>query len=251
MPAKKLAELAAVSEATIHRLVQALEYSSYKEMQLAIKESLFKQRAISRLEATSAFPEQSLWIHEHYSAEMRNIEATRMLNAVEDVRQAAGMLLQARHIWVGGWRMGLSVTAFAGFILKYLLGNAELIPQGQTAEYATYLQAEDVLLVSGFPRYCHRTLKLVEIAKQRGLMIIVLTDSHMSPFAKYGNVNLFAPTKSISFLDSYTAPLALFNAVLREMALQDQARIQSGMRTMEQMFEVFEEQFNWSAINKP
>lgn len=248
--AKKIASKSGVSEATVHRLAKALDYPSFSGMLRDLRQHVLKDRRAVRNFLLSTSQQEDSWIEKHFMQEIDNLRETMAWTDRADIHQAARMLLDAERIWTAGWRMGLSVTSFFSFVLKYMLGNCEMIPQGGVAEYASYLRSGDVVFVCGFPRYCSRTLKVSALAKEQGAKVIVLTDSGLSPFAKLADISLFAACKSTGFLDSYTAPLSVANALINEISHLDKARVRANIEQMEVMFKAFQDNFEWMNRSK-
>lgn len=243
--AQKIASKSGVSEATVHRLAQALSYPNFTGMLQDLRRHVMKdQRALANFLHTTSRQEES-WIEKHFVQEMDNLRQTMAWTDRTAIRQAARMLLDADRIWIAGWRMGLSVTSFFSFVLKYMVGNCELIPQGGVAEYVSYMKTGDVVFVCGFPRYCTRTLKVAALGKDQGAQVIALTDSGLSPFAKLADLTLFAACKSTGFLDSYTAALSVANALINEMSHLEKGRVQANIERMELMFKAFQDNFEW------
>lgn len=248
--AQKIASKSGVSEATVHRLAQALAYSSFSGMLQDLRRHVLKdQRAVKNFLHSISRQEDS-WIEKHFVQEIENLRETMAWTDKAQIHQAARMLLDADRIWIAGWRMGLSVTSFFSFVLKYMLGNCELIPQGGVAEYASYIKPCDVVFACGFPRYCSRTLKLSTLAKEQGTKVIALTDSGLSPFAKLADISLFAACKSTGFLDSYTASLSVVNALINEISHLEKERIKQNIEKMEVMFKAFQDNFEWMNRSK-
>ncbi|MFB6475657.1 MULTISPECIES: MurR/RpiR family transcriptional regulator [unclassified Paenibacillus] len=243
--AQRIAEKSDVSEATVHRLAQALSYSSFSEMQQDLRRIVIQdQRAVHNFIQSTNRQEHS-WLEKHFTQEAENIRQTMMQVDRAQIHEAASLLLQADRVWVAGWRMGLSVTSFFSFVMKYMLGNCELIPQGGVAEYVSYIKPGDVVFACGYPRYCSRTLKLSRLAKEQQAKLIVLTDSGLSPFAKLADLVLLAECKSNGFLDSYTAPLAVVNAIINEISYLEKERVQGNLERMELMLNEFQDSFEW------
>ncbi|MDF2713270.1 MAG: transcriptional regulator [Paenibacillus sp.] len=248
--AQKIASKSGVSEATVHRLAQALAYSSFSGMLQDLRRHVLKdQRAVKNFLHSISRQEDS-WIEKHFVQEIENLRETMAWTDKAQIHQAARMLLDADRIWIAGWRMGLSVTSFFSFVLKYMLGNCELIPQGGVAEYASYIKPCDVVFACGFPRYCSRTLKLSTLAKEQGTKVIALTDSGLSPFAKLADISLFAACKSTGFLDSYTASLSVVNALINEISHLEKERVKQNIEKMEVMFKAFQDNFEWMNRSK-
>lgn len=243
--AHKIASHSGVSEATVHRLAQALSYASFSAMLQDLRQYVLKdQRAVRNFMLSTSHQEDS-WLEKHFQQEIDNLHETMARSNKQHIHQAARMLLEADRIWVVGWRMGLSVTSYLSFVLKYMLGNCELIPQGGVAEYATYIKPNDTVFACGFPRYCSRTLKVTALAKEEGARVIALTDSELSPFAKLADLTLLASGKSTGFLDSYTASLSVASAIINEISYLEKARVQSNIEKMEMMFKEFQDHFEW------
>ncbi|GED69916.1 N-acetylmannosamine kinase [Brevibacillus reuszeri] len=243
--AHKIAENSGVSEATVHRLAQALSYTSFSNMLQDLRHYVLKdQRAVRNFLISTSHQEDS-WLEKHFQQELDNLHETMARAGKSSINQAARMLLEAERIWVVGWRMGLSITSYMSFVLKYMLGNCELIPQGGVAEYATYIKPSDTVFACGFPRYCSKTLKVAAHARQEGAKIIALTDSELSPFAKLADLTLFASNKSTGFLDSYTASLSMASAIINEISYLEKNRVHKNIQKMEMMFKEFQDQFEW------
>lgn len=107
------------------------------------------QRAVHNFIQSTSQHEES-WLEKHFAQEAQNIRQTMLQVTKAQIHEAARLLLDADRIWVAGWRMGLSVTSFFTFVLKYMLGNCELISQGSVAEYAAYIKPGDVVFACGF-----------------------------------------------------------------------------------------------------
>lgn len=244
--AKMIGEKALVSEATVHRFAQSLGYDSFSSMQTAIQELFLKDRTVTRLQMSMQTKHSSSWLEKHYLTEMENLKETLALNQDQELLQAAQMLIDAKRIYVAGWRAGLAITSPLSYLLHYMLGNTRLIEQGQAAEYASSFQEGDVLIASGFPRYCTRTLALVEVAKKARADVIVITDGTLSPFVKPAAVVLYAYTYSQGFVDSYVAPLAVVNALILALSRLAPERVERNLVRMEDMFRLFEEEFTWN-----
>jgi len=239
LSAKRIGELAGVSEATVHRLAQALGYERFTAMQSDMQTYFLLDRPVQRLIMASQNSEAS-WLERHYAIEMANIQETAANKQEANIEQAVQMLLPAERVYFAGWRTGLAVTAPFAYILKYMLGTGVHIPQGEAAEYAAYFQKSDVLFLSGFPRYCERTLMTAQAARDAGTKVIALTDSLMAPFVKLADVSLFASGRSSGFLDSYVGPLAVMNALITRISQSDTERVKLNVMRMEQSFEWFE-----------
>ncbi|MFD0871840.1 MULTISPECIES: MurR/RpiR family transcriptional regulator [Paenibacillus] len=249
-PARKLGKLAGVSEATVHRFARQLGYGSFSAMQSDLQAQVLEVRPVQRLLQSAEADYAASWLEEHFRLECDNLQATAELKQEDRIEAAAKLLIRANRIAIAGWRAGLAVTSPLSYILRYMLGEGELIPQGECAEFAARLTAGDVLFVCGFPRYCGRTMKVSEAAREAGVPLIALTDSPLSPFARLADVVLLAATRSGGFLDSYIAPLAVVNALVQRIARLDKERVALNLLRTETHFRGFDSQFIWPTGSK-
>ncbi|API93285.1 hypothetical protein J32TS6_11230 [Virgibacillus pantothenticus] len=239
LSAQKIATLSDVSEATVHRFAQTLGYSSFIELKQAIHATVRNnQRALNNLLTTTAEKPDS-WLEKHFLQEADNIAYTSKTVKESDIQAAAEKLLQARHIWIAGWRLGLSITTYMRFVFSYMLGNSTLIPQGEAAEYSAHFKKADVLIASVFPRYDRKTLQIIKLAKDKEVQIIILTDSSLCPACKYADITLFVRTKSKGFLDSYTAALSVCQAIVNEISYLGGDRIKENIKQIEAYYPAF------------
>ncbi|WP_284141186.1 MurR/RpiR family transcriptional regulator [Virgibacillus sp. LDC-1] len=241
LSAHKIGVNSNVSEATVHRLAQALEFRSFLEMKQAIHHFMKKdQRVVHKLASTTTVKQES-WLEQHFIQEAENILRTNEQLEKKTVTMIAHAFLDANKIWIAGWRMGLSVTSYMRFALQYMLGNTMLIPQGEIAENTAYLRHGEVLFICAFPRYCKKTIQVVKAAKEQGVCVIAITDSPLSPVYTLADYCILAKNKSKSFLDSYTAALSVCHAILKEISYVGGERIKKNIKNMEDYFELFEE----------
>ena len=89
----------------------------------------------------------------------------------------------------------------------------------------------DIVYGISFPRYSSSTVRALQFVRSRGAKIIAVTDSALSPIARYADYALYARSDMASFVDSLVAPLSLFNALI----------IAIGMRKKEDVAKTFSE----------
>lgn len=245
MTAKEFGEKIGVSEASVHRLAAQLGYESFLNMKKDLRENYLKSRALVKFEQSDGLDKYDKWIKEHFNKEAYIIEKTSEMNPGRSFDEAAEIILSSERIWVAGWKLGITITSNIRFVLNYMLGNCYMVDKAECSELVSQIRKGDTLIVSGFQRYSLTTLKLVDAVKVRGAKIIVFTDSKLSPFAKYGDVNFFADTNSTYFLDSYTAALSIVNALIKRIALTNSDKIKRKIKDTEEMYKIFGKVFEW------
>jgi DNA-binding MurR/RpiR family transcriptional regulator len=102
---------------------------------------------------------------------------------------------------------------------------------------------DDVLISISFRRYTQLAIDLTRKLKKKGLKIVGITDSMLSPLAHLADVPLITPTTIPSFFESYTGPMSLINALLASLALRREGQALTALDHMESAFEDFDTYF--------
>ncbi len=246
MTAKDIAKNSKTSEPTVHRLAKTLGYEKYVDMAEDIKTFVYEKRSLNRLNHFIAHEEEGIsWYEKHFIHEVTSLRQTMSENSSNSVVTAAKMILDARHIYIAGWRVGLAITRPLAYMLRYMLGNATLLKQGELSEANAYMSKEDLLICSGFPRYCKDTIAIAKMAKKGGTPLIVFTDSYLSPFHKMSDLTFIADTGTDGFLDSYVSSLAIVNLLIKQLAYQDKERIKQNIAAIEENFLLINRDYDW------
>ena len=89
---------------------------------------------------------------------------------------------------------------------------------GTVHDQVETLDKKDVLIAISQSPYSVPTVESVQAAAQRGIRVIALTDSALSPLARGARHTLRFRADSVSFFPSMTAPLALVELLLARLA---------------------------------
>lgn len=241
MTAKELGEKVKVSEATVHRVAQQLGYESFLHMKKDLKENYLNERALVKIKQKEKEDNNSQWMKNHFIGEVNIIKKTYELNKEENFMKATEIIVNSNKLWVAGWKLGNTITSNISFSLNYMFGNCHMIENSEIAEELSHMNKGDTLIVSGFQRYCSKTLKIIEMSKQKELKTIVFTDCSLSPFTKYADVSFYAATDSSYFLDSYVGALALVNALMNRICVSYSEKIENNIKNIEQFYKIFKE----------
>ncbi|MDI7262185.1 MAG: SIS domain-containing protein, partial [Thermodesulfobacteriota bacterium] len=78
---------------------------------------------------------------------------------------------------------------------------------------------------------------VLQFAKQRGIKTLAITDSLVSPLAQYAGVVLTAQHKLDSFIESFTAPLSLINAIATTLGIFSKKSTMKSLKELEKIWE--------------
>ena len=207
-----------VSVATVVRLAKALGYAGFPEFQQELR-SLFRDKltTISRLQraARKETSEESVLV-KVFQQDIENITETMQQVSVDDFRRFVAALNAARRIVIIGLRSAHSLAVLMGVALGFLQRDVWVVTPGIGVMWDRLLglRKDDVVVAICFPRYTKETVEVLRFAHENGIKTLAITDSLISPLARYAHCVLPARCKMDSFIESFTAALSLINAIV-------------------------------------
>ena len=212
LTAMRIAEQVGVSESTVVRFALRLGYDGFPHMQSAIRDSM--EQTQPRAPARRPGRDEDVVANslagdlDALGESIRNLDTRELSMAVE-------MLANARNIFVAGFRTSFSLAHLAAFLLRKVHRRVVLLDDmgGVMDDDAEDMTSDDVLLVFSFPRYSPLTRHLFDIAHGRGLDIVAVTDSVLSPYAANAHC-LFVRHDTPTFFNSNVAATAVLNAII-------------------------------------
>ncbi|NCB29507.1 MAG: MurR/RpiR family transcriptional regulator, partial [Clostridia bacterium] len=156
---------------------------------------------------------------------------------------AVEAILGAKHIYILGVRSASALANFLGFYFKLLFDNVILVDTAgvsEVFEQILRIGEGDVLIGISFPRYSKRTLTAMKYAKSRGADVVALTDSRLSPLARFAEHTLIAKSDMASFVDSLVAPLSVINALIVAVGMGKKEEIEQTFNTLESIWEEYQ-----------
>ena len=218
MTAGKLGETVGVSESTVVRFASELGYDGYPGMRRAMQEMIRNRlTAVQRIEVARQHIDNGNLLDAVLSTDIEKLRLTQEEMNKEDFDRAVDEILKARTIYIVGMRSSTSLASFMGFYLNLLLDNVRLVHDtsvSEVYEQVFRIREGDVFIGISFPRYSSRTIKAMRFASDAGATVIGITDGQSSPFVGLADINLFAKSDMVSFLDSLVAPMSLINALI-------------------------------------
>lgn len=235
----ELARAAQVSEATVVRFAVALGFDGYPALQKEVR-----RLVRADLKGTERFhlmsdrrPAGTGALERLLEAEADNLRQLRDVADGRALAEAARALRAARRVLVVGAR-GAAPLAFHLWFALDKLGldvARSLGADTEALDRIGRMDARDVVVAIGFPRYLRAMVGLLELAGRRGVRRISLTDSPLAPLK--GDIALHSPAESASFVAFHAAPLVLLNALIEEVAAIDRAATLAALAAFEAVAE--------------
>lgn len=226
---QELAAQCGVQPSAAVRFAKHFGFSGFSEMQAIFREGLTRQLAPSRNYRTrirdiidsGAGSLSSVEIaHEFLAgsvAAMHELEAN--LDA-DTFMQAVDMLRETDCIWIAASRRSFPVAVYLDYALQHtdkrvcLMSGLGSMHLGQMRS----VRPGDVMLAISFAPYAEETLAAVELAQERGVRLIAITDSRMSPLAKDAEVTLIVQDNSTFGFRALTSTMGLAQSLFIALA---------------------------------
>ena len=238
-----LAKKTGVSEATVVRFAAYLGYSGYPELQNLMQNAVQQQLTTTeRLKMTSqVYEDQEQWVYDIFQDDMENMKSTMEKLKIEEFYAAVDLLLNAEKIYISANRSAASLGIFFQYYLNIILGNVELIRSVENLSEQLYdLTENDLVIGISFARYTNSTINTLAFAKEQGAKTLSITDSLLSPLIQHSDITLTASTQMPTFIDSFTAPLSLINALVVYIGKERMQEAEARLEKMEEAWDKFD-----------
>ncbi|TWI57181.1 MurR/RpiR family transcriptional regulator [Halalkalibacter nanhaiisediminis] len=243
LTASKLAKHVGVGEATVVRFAVFLGYKGYPDLQGHLQEALQRKMTAAEVFAHTT-DETDKPVHalsEILSDDIHNLKATLTQIDPQEFERAVETIISAKRIYIIAYRSAASIGMFLHFYLDLVLQNTELIEHADgVSEHILDIGNKDLVIGFGFSRYTKRTVEVLKFVKQRGAKTLVITDHVMSPLVPYADRTLHAATEINSFIDSFTAPLSIVNALITAVTRSEQTKVEKRLKGLEELWETFD-----------
>ena len=237
-PLAAVAERAKIAPAAFIRMAKALGYDGYTDLQRLFREPLQHARKPTQPtfnerirhyggEQTLENPDDPAEVLRAFSR--ANIMSLEHLQADADslpLRQAIGLIQNARMVHVVGLRRSFAVAAYLSYALNRVGQPAVQITGmgGAITEQASTAGAHDVLIAISFPPYAADTLQVCEQVRLRGAKRLSITNALMSPIAKGADVVLEVQDAELKGFRSLTSAMCLAQTLAMGLAFSKRER---------------------------
>ncbi len=242
MTASALGDVVGVSESTVVRFANALDYEGYPQLQKALQESIkTKLTTVQRFEMSKDQDIKENYLKQIMASDMENIRKTIENVDEEMIQEIVDSLHGARKVYILGLRSSSVLANYLGFYLNFILDSVTIVPHGANNLFDQLLniQEDDVLITFSFPRYSKTTYEVVEFAKNQGATLIGITDSQSSPLVPFSDFYLTAKYNMNTFIDSLVAPMSLVNALIIAVSIREKDRVEKTFNKLEKIWDEY------------
>jgi len=200
--------------ATVVRIVRALGFDSYKDFQhylhyLSVSSStiLDSMRAGGNAERSKILSGSRRQIQQNVHLVLDRLDLHQVQNIASRIDQAERVLL------LGGDMAAPLVDYMEYHLIIAGLPVVAATSPGRATHLARSTGKKDVTIGISFRRGLRMTIEGVQRANENGSYCIGVTDSPLSPLARFTNELVIVPINSLSFAASYVAPIGLIDLI--------------------------------------
>lgn len=203
--------------ATIVRVVRAMGFTGYREFQRFLHELSIAHATSFDLMRASSTSDSSIPAHarESLEQESRNLQALRNSLEYKRVEALARRVHAANRILMIGGDLASTLVAYFEYHLTVL---GFTVITATTAGLVTHTSRNigrgDLVFAISFRRGLRQTVEGMQAASARGAYCVGITDTFVSPVARFADECFLASVETPSFGASYVAPIALIDVLL-------------------------------------
>ncbi|AGS24457.1 MurR/RpiR family transcriptional regulator [Rhizobium etli] len=241
---RELARNAGVQPSTMTRFAKFLGFSGYDDFRgqyadvIRVSADGFAARAMQRDEAVANGEGLAHRMLQNLSAQVARLcEQDTLLR----LGVMAERLAKARRVYVLGLRSCHSVAWHFHYVMT-LLGEKTIHldgPGGTAGDALIRATADDVLLAISINPYSLFSLEIAEAAREKGMGVLAITDSEVSPLATIAEQAVLFSTESQTFFHTLTPALAISEVLCgllanhnRKAALEELKRVDRHLSSM-------------------
>ena len=234
-----LSKQADVHPSTWVRFANTFGFGGFTEMQKLFKTSLMQeipnyqerirtikkqQKAQNNGQSDGLSPAALLAEFAHANSVALDDLATRVMD--DDLQKAIQILVNAKSSYIMGVRRAFVVASYFAYALRHIDQKAHLIDGmgGMYDEQTSNFEQDDALIAVSFYPYASETQVVADTALKKGMPLIVITDSPLSPLAQISTVCLVVKEAEIHKFRSLSASLVLAQSLSIALAYELESR---------------------------
>ncbi len=237
-----VAQNADVSTPTVARMVQKLGFKGFPQFQAELRKELQAKISgpIAKHDTWAGKAPDGHILNRFTEAVIENISQSLAQIEPEEFDAACALLADPdRAIFVVGGRITRALADYFFLHMQVLRPRVTNIQSISNAwpHYMLDIKAGDVVVIFDVRRYENSTLKLAEMAAEKGAKIILFTDQWRSPINKLADRSFASPIVVPSAWDSNITHMLLLETVIADVQERTWPETRERMDALEVMFD--------------
>lgn len=224
---RKLGQAVGADAMAVLRAIRSMGFDGYGEFRGYLHElALVEATQLDTMQAgLTRDSDVSANLRESLSRDSSNLAALRHTLDFGRIEKVAARLYEARRIVLVGGDLAAVLVNFLQYNLAVIdLPAFACTRPGEVVHAVRGLQKSDLVIAITFRRGLRQTVEGLRQARARGAYCVGVTDTHLSPLARFAQEYFVTPVESTLYGVSYVAPMALLNMLLVACAATRKAR---------------------------
>jgi DNA-binding MurR/RpiR family transcriptional regulator len=252
---RSVAGKSGVAPATFTRLAQALKYDSFEALRDVIRASINRK--------VDSFSTRVDRLHSQHGTEGSDFTTAHMEACLDNIRklgseidraqldQTVEQLSKARKVMLLGSLGSSGIAEYMSYMASFLTDNWALAGRGGASlgSIIGAMDERDALIVITKPPFAQRVLNAAKLASERGVYVIVITDSYACDALRYAASSFIIPTNTPHFYSSYTSTIFLVETIVGKLAACAEASAGERIALIEQHNRRLQETSNGTNLN--
>jgi DNA-binding MurR/RpiR family transcriptional regulator len=223
-----IAERCGIHASSFVRFAQSLGYEGFKDLQGLFQRRLStaapgfeaRKKALETELGARADRSEAGFLRDLVVRDIASLQDILAQISGEDLATAVDLLEKSETIYLIGQLRSAPVVELLRYVLTMLGKRCVLLdPGGGLATYmARTMKDTDLLFAVSFRFYATEVVNVVEDVASRGIPIVAISDSTLSPLAKSATVLFPVPEHEYTFSRSLAAPMCLAQALTVALA---------------------------------
>jgi RpiR family carbohydrate utilization transcriptional regulator len=223
---RKLAETLESDAMTVLRAIRGMGFHGYADFRRYLHElALVQATQLDSMQRLVADSDVASHLHESLARDANNLMALRHSSDYGRIEQLAARLYRARRIVLLGGDLASVLVNFLRYNLSVIdLPAAACTRPGEVVHAVRSLRKSDLVIAMTFRRGLRQTVDGVRQARARGAYCVAVTDTHLSPIARFAHEYFVTSVESTLYGVSYVSPMAWLNMLLVACAASRRSR---------------------------
>jgi DNA-binding MurR/RpiR family transcriptional regulator len=223
---RKLAETLASDAMTVLRAIRGMGFRGYADFRRYLHElALVQATQLDSMQRLAVVSDVASHLHESLAHDSSNLMALRHSSDYARIEELAARLYGARRIVLLGGDLASVLVSFLQYNLAVIdLPAIACTRPGEVVHAVRGLQKSDLVMAMTFRRGLRQTVDGLRQARARGAYCVGITDTHLSPLARFAHEYFVTSVESTLYGVSYVSPMAWLNMLLVACAASRRTR---------------------------
>jgi DNA-binding MurR/RpiR family transcriptional regulator len=238
----QIAKDADVSESTVFRLANFLNYPGFPEMLEDLKK-IVQYELVAYKSIRNTFKGEQLQKLNILETVVNNhqISLDKMLKNItlEDIKKVVDAIEQSNQIIVIGFYFSGYLAQYLGYTLSKVKSNVRIFNKDSIELNNLFLSCDEntTVFMFAFPRYSKKIQQIGEMLQKKRTTNIGITDSILSPLKTFSNQLLVIPIHYISFTEPCCPVLLLLQAIVMEYVSRNTKNVEENLKIFDEYVE--------------